>query len=96
MIVFSEAMTIAQFQDILSEFDSDNAITYYKEFRDKVIKGEIPVCEEVSKEMNRIDAILISPMAKDTDIDEVDVCMTLEEIKKKLGYKVKIVSDKET
>lgn len=96
MIVFSEAMTIAQFQDILSEFDSDNAITYYKEFRDKVIKGEIPVCEEVSKEMNRIDAILISPMTKDTDIDEVDVCMTLEEIKKKLGYKVKIVSDKET
>ena len=31
---------------------------YYGEFRDAVIRGEIPVCEEVSMEMNRIDALI--------------------------------------
>lgn len=34
---------------------------YYGEFRDKVIAGEIPVCEEVSMEMNRIDALIANP-----------------------------------
>ena len=28
---------------------------YYKQFRDQVIAGKIPVCENISKEMNRID-----------------------------------------
>ena len=28
---------------------------YYGQFRDAVIRGEIPVCEEISMEMNRID-----------------------------------------
>ena len=31
---------------------------YYGEFRDKVIRGEIPVCREISMEMNRIDALI--------------------------------------
>lgn len=31
---------------------------YYGKFRDAVIRGEIPVCEEVSLEMNRIDALI--------------------------------------
>lgn len=31
---------------------------YYKEFRDKVLKGDIPVCKEISLEMNRIDALI--------------------------------------
>ena len=31
---------------------------YYGEFRDAVLRGEIPVCEEVSMEMNRIDALI--------------------------------------
>ena len=31
---------------------------YYGEFRDAVIRGDIPVCEEISMEMNRIDALI--------------------------------------
>lgn len=31
---------------------------YYGRFRDAVIRGEIPVCEEISMEMNRIDALI--------------------------------------
>ena len=31
---------------------------YYAEFRDKVRRGEIPVCEEVTMEMNRIDELI--------------------------------------
>lgn len=34
---------------------------YYGRFRDAVIRGEIPVCEEVSMEMNRIDALIANP-----------------------------------
>lgn len=34
---------------------------YYGEFRDAVIRGEIPVCEEVSMQMNRIDDIIDDP-----------------------------------
>lgn len=34
---------------------------YYSMFRDAVIRGEIPVCEEISMEMNRIDALIANP-----------------------------------
>ena len=34
---------------------------YYGGFRDAVIRGEIPVCEEISMEMNRIDALIVNP-----------------------------------
>lgn len=34
---------------------------YYGKFRDRVIRGEIPVCEEISMEMNRIDSLIASP-----------------------------------
>ncbi len=34
---------------------------YYGEFRDKVLRGEIPVCREISLEMNRIDALIANP-----------------------------------
>lgn len=34
---------------------------YYGEFRDKVLRGEIPVCKELSMEMNRIDALINDP-----------------------------------
>ena len=34
---------------------------YYGEFRDRVIRGEIPVCREISMEMNRIDALIADP-----------------------------------
>ena len=34
---------------------------YYGQFRDAVVRGEIPVCEEISCEMNRIDALIANP-----------------------------------
>lgn len=34
---------------------------YYGIFRDAVIRGEIPVCETISMEMNRIDALIKNP-----------------------------------
>lgn len=34
---------------------------YYGMFRDAVMRGEIPVCEEISLEMNRIDALIENP-----------------------------------
>jgi len=34
---------------------------YYGMFRDAVIKGEIPVCENISMEMNRIDSLVANP-----------------------------------
>ena len=34
---------------------------YYGEFRDAVMRGEIPVCREISMEMNRIDALIENP-----------------------------------
>lgn len=41
---------------------SNTAIPYYYgKFRDAVINGEIPVCHEISLEMNRIDALIDDP-----------------------------------
>ena len=34
---------------------------YYGMFRDAVLRGDIPVCEEISMEMNRIDALIADP-----------------------------------
>lgn len=34
---------------------------YYGQFREAVVRGEIPVCREVSMEMNRIDALIANP-----------------------------------
>ena len=34
---------------------------YYGEFREKVLRGEIPVCKEISMEMNRIDELIANP-----------------------------------
>ena len=34
---------------------------YYGMFRDAVLRGDIPVCKEVSMEMNRIDALIENP-----------------------------------
>lgn len=34
---------------------------YYGEFRDAVLRGEIPVCEKISMEMNRIDDLIRNP-----------------------------------
>lgn len=35
---------------------------YYGEFREAVLRGEIPVCYEISLEMNRIDALIANPL----------------------------------
>ena len=34
---------------------------YYGKFRDAVLRGEIPVCREISMEMNRIDDLIAKP-----------------------------------
>jgi len=34
---------------------------YYGQFRDAVIRGEVPVCKEISMEMNRIDDLIANP-----------------------------------
>lgn len=34
---------------------------YYGKFRDAVLRGEIPVCKEISLEMNRIDDLIANP-----------------------------------
>ena len=34
---------------------------YYGQFRDAVMRGEIPVCETISMEMNRIDELIANP-----------------------------------
>lgn len=44
---------------------------YYGEFRDKVMRGEIPVCREISMEMNRIDDLISNPGVY-YDADEVE------------------------
>src|SRR5574344_3086681 len=35
--------------------------TYYGRFRDAVVGGSIPVCQEISMEMNRIDKLIDNP-----------------------------------
>lgn len=34
---------------------------YYGQFRDAVIRGEMPICREIEMEMNRIDALIANP-----------------------------------
>lgn len=34
---------------------------YYGKFRDAVIRGEIPVCQEISMQMNRVDEKISNP-----------------------------------
>ena len=34
---------------------------YYGRFRDAVVRGEIPICKEISMEMNRIDDLIANP-----------------------------------
>lgn len=34
---------------------------YYGEFRDRVMRGEIPICKEIEMEMNRIDTLIEAP-----------------------------------
>ena len=34
---------------------------YYGQFRDAVKRGEIPICQEIEMEMNRIDGLIANP-----------------------------------
>lgn len=42
-------------------FSNTETPKYYGEFRQKVMRGEIPVCREISMEMNRIDDLIRNP-----------------------------------
>ena len=44
---------------------------YYKQFRDSVLQGQIPVCKEIAMEMNRIDELIENPSIY-YDIDAVE------------------------
>lgn len=44
---------------------------YYGQFRDQVLRGEIPVCKEIEMEMNRIDELIRNPQFY-YDIDAVE------------------------
>lgn len=48
-------------QDLYVGLSNDAVPKYYGEFRDAVIRGEIPVNREISMEMNRIDALIADP-----------------------------------
>ena len=52
---------------------------YYGQFRDSVLKGQIPVCKEIAMEMNRIDGLIKNPsIYYDSDAIEgfIDFCET--------------------
>lgn len=54
---------------------------YYGMFRDAVIRGEIPVCETMSLEMNRIDALIADPsIYYDGDVVEGWIAFCEEEL----------------
>ena len=54
---------------------------YYGDFRDAVMRGEIPVCQEVSLEMNRIDELIANPgVYYDPDPVEGWICFCEEEM----------------
>ena len=40
---------------------NDIAPKYYGEFREKVLSGELPVCENIEMQMNRIDDRIANP-----------------------------------
>lgn len=42
-------------------FSNTATPTYYGMFRDAVIRGDIPICKEISMEMNRIDSLIKNP-----------------------------------
>lgn len=45
----------------MAELSNTATPYYYGQFRDAVIRGEIPVCREISLEMNRIDKLIADP-----------------------------------
>jgi phage terminase large subunit-like protein len=47
--------------EMLEGMSNTEAPEYYAEFREKVLRGEIPVNREISLEMNRIDALIANP-----------------------------------
>ncbi|MCF0231389.1 MAG: hypothetical protein HUJ63_03770, partial [Enterococcus sp.] len=45
----------------MGELSNTATPKYYGEFREKVMRGEIPICREISLEMNRIDDLIENP-----------------------------------
>lgn len=48
-------------EDIFKGLSNTATPKYYGEFRESVIRGDIPVCETISLEMNRIDDLIKNP-----------------------------------
>ena len=46
---------------VVNLFSNTATPWFYGQFREKVMNGEIPVCEEISLEMNRIDELIANP-----------------------------------
>ena len=65
---------------------------YYKEFRERVIRGEIPVCAEISLEMNRIDRLVENPLYYyDPRPVEAFICFCERELTKTDGSELKLL-----
>ncbi len=59
---------------------------YYGAFRDRVVRGEIPVCQQISKEMNRIDERINNPnIIYDPRPVEAFICFCENELTKTDG-----------
>lgn len=65
---------------------------YYGEFREAVIRGQIPVCNEISLEMNRIDDLIRNPgVFYDSDAVEGWIAYCEEELTLTDGSNVKLL-----
>lgn len=54
---------------------------YYGQFRDAVIRGDIPVCEPISMQMNRIDSLIANPgVYYDRDVVEGFIAFCEDEL----------------
>lgn len=56
----------------MSELSNTATPYYYGLFRDAVLRGDIPVCREISMEMNRIDALIANPTSTTTRLRSKD------------------------
>lgn len=68
---------------------------YYGEFRDAVIRGEIPVCKEIEMEMNRIDDLIADPDAyyDDQAVETISILLSslfLTRWQKKFGRRLPV------
>lgn len=77
----------------MTKYPSNKATPiYYGEFRDKVIAGELPVCLEISLEMNRIDRMIADPnLFYDPRPVEAFICFCESELTKTDGSELQVL-----